>query len=288
MVGKCPGCGWSPKTGKTRDLNKHMDLTRNRPCQALLQLSRNTQPISQVTVLDSNTRKSEVIYQDYPQPQNLFQCKRLYDQLLQVDSEAYVNVSETPLMEEEKREEQEFFDESEIEEANFQHELSPMVQPEIDPEAGPGSRTQAYREARLTNSEEIVTQQTMPSDNIELQPVQELLNRKDGFLDLDIEVPWPDPFPNDEEHCVIWQNRIQTAKDMFKVDGAEYAFSTWFAEAKEIDLASIILGAENEDEAIQEVFLQCLYRNYSEEEINETIKLAVDAYRALENEDEAI
>ncbi|CAG8585280.1 13147_t:CDS:1 [Acaulospora colombiana] len=165
-----------------------MDLIRNRPCQALLQLSRNTQPIPQVTVLDSNAGKSgesvkqwgsrlrkrlkEVIYQDYPQPQNLFQCKRLYDQLLQVDPEAYVNVSETPLMEEEKREEQEFFDEPEIEEANFQHETSPMVQPEIDPEAGPGTRTQDYREARLTNSEEIVTQQTIPSDNIELQPVQ--------------------------------------------------------------------------------------------------------------------
>ncbi|CAG8824179.1 18020_t:CDS:1, partial [Dentiscutata erythropus] len=39
--------------------------------------------------------------------------------------------------------------------------------------------------------------------------------------------------------------------------------------------------AENEDEAMQEVYLQCLYRNYSEEEeINEIIKLAVDAYRA--------
>ncbi|KAF0484341.1 hypothetical protein F8M41_023026 [Gigaspora margarita] len=75
---------------------------------------------------------------------------------------------------------------------------------------------------------------------------------------------------------------------MFKVDRAEYAFSTWFAEAKEIDLASIILGAENEDKAMQEVFLQCLYQNYSEEEINETIKLAVDAYRALKNEDEAM
>ncbi|KAF0520289.1 hypothetical protein F8M41_016418 [Gigaspora margarita] len=60
------------------------------------------------------------------------------------------------------------------------------------------------------------------------------------------------------------------------VDGTEYAFSTWFAEAKEIDLASIILGAENKDETIQEIFLQCLYRNYSEEEINETIKLAVN------------
>ncbi|CAG8760939.1 2173_t:CDS:1, partial [Ambispora leptoticha] len=97
---------------------------------------------------------------------------------------------------------------------------------------------------------------------------------------LDIEVPWPVPYPDNKKHRVIWQNGIQTAKDMFKVDGAEYAFSTWFTKAKEIDLASVILGEESEDEAIQEVFLQCLYRNYSEEEINEIIKLAKDAYRA--------
>ncbi|CAG8803723.1 18290_t:CDS:2, partial [Gigaspora rosea] len=43
---KCPGCRWSPKTGKTRDLNKHMDLTRFRPCRALLQLTQ-AQNISQ-------------------------------------------------------------------------------------------------------------------------------------------------------------------------------------------------------------------------------------------------
>ncbi|CAG8839035.1 39638_t:CDS:2, partial [Gigaspora margarita] len=81
------------------------------------------------------------------------------------------------------------------------HEPSPIVQPEINLEAGP--------------------------DNIELQPIQELFNYKGGFLDLNIE-------------------------DMFKIDETKYAFSTWFAEAKEIDLANIILEAENEDKAIQE------------------------------------
>jgi len=181
MVGKCPGCGWSPKTGKTRDLNKHMDLTRNRPCQALLQLSHSTQPItnSNLQSQDPNARKpgesvkqwgsrlqkrlKEVIYQDYPQPQNLFQCKRLYDQLLQVDPNAYFR----PATEREKREEQGLFDEPEIEEANLQHEPSPMVQPEIDPESGPGPQTQAHHEGRLTESEKIVTQQTTPLDNTE-------------------------------------------------------------------------------------------------------------------------
>ncbi|RHZ44472.1 hypothetical protein Glove_724g34 [Diversispora epigaea] len=119
---------------------------------------------------------------------------------------------------------------------------------EIDSETGPGLRIQAYY--------------------------------KGGFLDLDIEVPWPVPFPNDKEHRAIWQNGIQTAKDMFKVDGAEYVFSTWFTTAKEIKLASVILGAKNEDELIQAVFLECLYHNYSEEEINENMEIALDAYRA--------
>ncbi|CAG8815150.1 7697_t:CDS:2 [Gigaspora margarita] len=53
------------------------------------------------------------------------------------------------------------------------------------------------------------------------------------FLDLDIEVPWPVPFPENEEHREVWQNGIQYAKDMFKVDGAEYAFSTWFIDTEE-------------------------------------------------------
>ncbi|CAG8857132.1 37428_t:CDS:2, partial [Gigaspora margarita] len=35
-----------PKTGKTRDLNKHMDLTRSRPCRDLLQLTQ-AQNVSQ-------------------------------------------------------------------------------------------------------------------------------------------------------------------------------------------------------------------------------------------------
>ncbi|CAG8484298.1 11398_t:CDS:2, partial [Acaulospora morrowiae] len=49
--GKCPGCGFTPRTGKTRDLNKHMDLTRSRPCQALLQLTQvqNTPQVKNAT-----------------------------------------------------------------------------------------------------------------------------------------------------------------------------------------------------------------------------------------------
>src|SRR5688572_4156682 len=50
-----------------------------------------------------------------------------------------------------------------------------------------------------------------------------------NFLDLDIEVPWPVCYPINVKHQEVWQKGIQMAKDMFQVDGAEYAFSTWFA-----------------------------------------------------------
>jgi len=39
-IGKCPGCGYTPATGKTRDLNRHMDLNRKNPCKDLLELSK--------------------------------------------------------------------------------------------------------------------------------------------------------------------------------------------------------------------------------------------------------
>jgi len=39
-------------------------------------------------------------------------------------------------------------------------------------------------------------------------------------------VPWLVPFPNNEGHQKVWQKGIQMVKDMFKVDSAEYTFST--------------------------------------------------------------
>ncbi|CAG8480295.1 19201_t:CDS:2, partial [Racocetra fulgida] len=56
---------------------------------------------------------------------------------------------------------------------------------------------------------------------------------KDNPKDIDKKVFWPVLFPDDEMHQKVWQKGIQTAKDMFKVDGAEYTFSTWFAIEKE-------------------------------------------------------
>ena len=53
---------------------------------------------------------------------------------------------------------------------------------------------------------------------------------------LDAIVPWPVPFPDIEEYKEVWYNGIQYAKDMFKVDGAAYAFSTWFINKEELQL----------------------------------------------------
>ncbi|RHZ52866.1 hypothetical protein Glove_456g38 [Diversispora epigaea] len=175
MVGKCPGCGFSPKTGKTRDFNKHMNLTRDKPCQALLQISRNT-------------------------------------------------------------------------------------------EAGPGPRTQAHREGQVFNL-------PIPDTNLRI-------NGERGFQDLDKEVLWPVRFPDEEHHREVWQKGIQYVKDMFKVDGAEYAFSTWFITSIELDLINIILNAKNEDELAEEVFWQCIFLDYPEDEVNEKIEGSIKYYRA--------
>ncbi|RHZ70939.1 hypothetical protein Glove_264g32 [Diversispora epigaea] len=70
------------------------------------------------------------------------------------------------------------------------------------------------------------------------------------------------------------------AKDMLKIDGAEYAFSTWFTAVDELNLVNIILNAKSENELAKEVFWQCLFLDYPEEEINEKIEGSIKYYRA--------
>ncbi|CAG8783233.1 7488_t:CDS:2, partial [Cetraspora pellucida] len=48
------------------------------------------------------------------------------------------------------------------------------------------------------------------------------------FLDLDIEVSWSVSFSDNKEHR-------EYAKDIFKVDEAEYAFSTWFTKIEKLN-----------------------------------------------------
>ncbi|CAG8794056.1 21405_t:CDS:1, partial [Gigaspora margarita] len=113
MVDKCPGCGWSPKTGKTRDLNKHMDLTRSRPCQALLQLTQ-AQNVSQTgdtipAPVDNSAPASEG---------DLIS----FDKNLPTHQPAQPSVPAVDL-------------------------LTDNI-PEVEPEAGPGPRTQIHRDQK--------------------------------------------------------------------------------------------------------------------------------------------
>ncbi|CAG8710861.1 24655_t:CDS:2 [Cetraspora pellucida] len=76
------------------------------------------------------------------------------------------------------------------------------------------------------------------------------------FLNLNIEVPWLILFSENEKYHEGWQNNIQYAKDIFKVNEAKYAFLTWFIDTKEHKLearmteeqAQEILNAINNSE----------------------------------------
>ena len=50
------------------------------------------------------------------------------------------------------------------------------------------------------------------------------------------------------------------AKDMFKVDGAEYTFSTWFAKIPSKDLINILLTARSEKEVAKKAKELYLHR----------------------------
>jgi hypothetical protein len=104
---------------------------------------------------------------------------------------------------------------------------------------------------------------------------------EDDPNDLDKKVPWPVPFPDKECHREVWQKEIQIAKDMFKVDGAEYTFLTWFTEVPGEEFINILLSARSEKEVtkkVKEVYLQRGLR--SEEKISEYIKVLIEKYKA--------
>ncbi|CAG8678072.1 3306_t:CDS:1, partial [Gigaspora margarita] len=139
---------------------------------------------------------------------------------------------------------------------------------EEDSEAGPGPTTQAYRKGQK-------------KDQRKEAPAFEIIDQKDDPKDLDKKVPWPVLFPDKEYHRKVWQKGIQTAKDMFKVDGTEYTFLTWFAEVPGEELTNILLSARSEKEVakkVKEVYLQRGLR--SEEKISEYIKVLIKEYKA--------
>ncbi|GES82001.1 hypothetical protein GLOIN_2v1848952 [Rhizophagus clarus] len=129
--------------------------------------------------------------------------------------------------------------------------------------------TQAYREGQRKK----------------VTPAPEVIDQKDGSKDdpkdLDKIVPWPVSFPDNERHREVWQKGIQTAKDMFKVDGAEYTFSTWFAKVLGKELTNILLSARSEKQVakkVKEVYLQRGLCN--EKAISEKIESLIREYKA--------
>ena len=64
------------------------------------------------------------------------------------------------------------------------------------------------------------------------------------------------------------------AKDMFKVDGAEYTFSTWFAKVPSKDLINILLTARSEKEVAKKAKELYLHRGWHDEKrISEYIEV---------------
>ncbi|RGB28904.1 hypothetical protein C1646_767230 [Rhizophagus diaphanus] len=117
----------------------------------------------------------------------------------------------------------------------------------VDSEVGPGPATKAYRERQRKK----------------VIPIPEIIDQKDGFeddlKDLDKKVPWSVLFPDKEYHQKVWQKGIQTAKDIFKVDGTEYTFLTWFAVIPKKDFINILLTAKSEKKVAKkakEIYLQ--------------------------------
>ncbi|CAG8672787.1 3261_t:CDS:2, partial [Racocetra persica] len=110
-----------------------------------------------------------------------------------------------------------------------------------DPEAGPGPRTQIHREQKkklvltinelikwlskpeIKNNKKIRSKLVPKTDKEWFDLMESNISEPSNpepqayyFLDLNIEVPWPILFSENEEHHEVWQNGIQYAKDMFK------------------------------------------------------------------------
>ncbi|RHZ70938.1 hypothetical protein Glove_264g31 [Diversispora epigaea] len=140
--------------------------------------------------IDNNARKSnetswqwvnrlrkkykEITGENYYQPKTLAECKRLYDNLILIDPNAFSDIPE-----------------------QLEMENTPIS--ENDVEAGSGPQTQAHRKGKLTELKEIVIQQPILPEIMQLQPIQLTGTKHQKFLDLDKEVPWPVRSP-DEEH----------------------------------------------------------------------------------------
>ncbi|PKK56932.1 hypothetical protein RhiirC2_721548 [Rhizophagus irregularis] len=164
---------------------------------------------------------------------------------------------------------------------------------EEDSEAGPGPTTQAYKKGKRKDQRK----ETSAFENIDQKDDSEGnlrdLDKKDDSeddseddpRDLDKKVPWPVPFPDKKCHWKVWQKGIQTAKNMFKVDGAEYTFSTWFAVVPGEEITNILLLARSEKEVAKKVKEAYLHRGWHtdnetmEEWLQENIESLIREYK---------
>src|SRR6266480_7669596 len=127
-------------------------------------------------------------------------------------------------------------------------ELEPEPEPELESESEPENESEA---SEYDTADEGSDEKDDSEDESEDDP-----------KDLDIKVPWPVPFPDNENHRKVWQRGIKKAKDMLRVDGAEY-FSIWFAKFPSKDLTNILLTAKSEKEVakkVKELWSQCTFK----------------------------
>src|SRR5204863_10014776 len=133
----------------------------------------------------------------------------------------------------------------------------------------PGPATRAHRDGQR--------KKVTPASTINDQKDDSEENPKD----LDKKVPWSVPFPDNEKHREVWQKGIQIAKDMFKVDGAEYTFSTWFAKVPGKELTNILLSARSEKEVAKKAKELYLHRGWRDgKRISEYIEVLIKEYKA--------
>ncbi|KAF0413853.1 hypothetical protein F8M41_007716 [Gigaspora margarita] len=216
MIPPCPNCGKN-NFKKTRDRDKHLDPNRARPC-----LPRNL-PVPIQNIIPASTS-----IQNTPLPENLTPI----GDLISFDKNIptyYPNVSNVLVVD---------FLTSNIPDSKIQSNREQKgktfltIDELIKWLTKPGIKNNKKIRSKPIPKTEKEWFDLMESNNNETSNSDPQAYH---FLDLDIEVPWPVSFLDNKEHCEVWQNGIQYAKDIFKVDGAEYAFSTWFTEIEKLN-----------------------------------------------------
>ena len=133
-------------------------------------------------------------------------------------------------------------------EPESESELEPVLEPESESEPEPESEPELEESENESEASEYGTANERSDEEDDSKDESE-----DDPKDLDIKVPWPVPFSDNENHQKVWQRGIKKAKDMLRVDGAEYFFSTWFAKIPSKELTNLLLTAKSEKEVAEKL-----------------------------------